>query len=83
METEYDDQYNVHQQAGPRSAQQLTINFGLQALSVITRASFVCGMSLALCVVCAGIAWWAITENRVTQSKLDRIEAVQEQCNAK
>lgn len=77
IETEYDDNgvpVRVSQTAGERSAQQFTLNLGTQSLSVITRSAFVSGLSLALCVVCAGVCWWAITENRVMIANYTRVQ---------
>jgi hypothetical protein len=42
--------------------------------SLIVNCALVCGICVALAVVCAGIAWWAITENRVTQSKYENLK---------
>lgn len=77
IETEYDDDFvppvTQTQTAGDRSAQQLTVNIGMRSLSVMTRSAFVSGVCAALCVVCTGICWWAITENRVTQERLQTL----------
>ncbi len=84
-ETEYDDPDPpvVCQTAGYRSAQRLEINLGERSLSMVARASFVSGICAAICVFCAGVAWWSITEHRVTQSKYDSINAKLEKSNAK
>lgn len=72
METEYD--YPVAAQvAGERSNQRIEIHLGERAMAMISRHSFIAGVCCAICVFCAGVAWWSITEHRVTQAKLDNL----------
>ncbi len=73
MDTDYLDEPSfVHNDQGDRSAAVINVDLG-KHVAAMSIASIVCGICMALSVVCAGIAWWAITEHRVTQGRLQTL----------
>lgn len=62
--TEYEPSF-VHNEQGERSAAVITIDLGKH----VTREA----VSWAVSILCAGVAWWAITEHRVTQGRLEKL----------
>ncbi len=66
MDTEYcDEPPFVHNSQGDRSAAVIHVDLGKH----VTREA----ISWAVSIICAGIAWWAITEHRVTQGRLEKL----------
>ena len=68
------DPYSIEQQNAERGAQVIQIDSS-KHVSVIAWCAAICGVCLAGLVVCACIANWAITENRVTQSKFENLHS--------
>ena len=71
MDADYEPPF-VHNETGERGATVIQVDTGKHA-NLIANCAIVCGACVALAVVCAGICWWAITENRVTIANYTRI----------
>ena len=74
---EYEPPY-VHNETGERGATVISVDTGKHA-NIMTMCALVCGICVALAVVCAGICWWAITEHRVVLNHYMQLEAAVEE----
>ena len=74
VETEYDDIPSISQRNDGRANQAIIIDTGKHA-ALITNCAIVCGICMALAVVCAGICWWTITEYRIVLNHYMELES--------